>query len=255
MADVTINYSGEAIATMSASGTKTLSTSGKYCEDDIEVVYVSPGGGGSLGTKSITANGTYNASSDNLDGYSQVTVTVPNTYSAGDEGKVVDDGALVSQTAHADVTPTTTDQTIDTTLNNSLKVKGDADLVAGNIKKDVQIFGVTGSYEGSGGVSLGPMDYPVIITNGRASGTISLKPITYSDAVQFTTYASNVAAGTSATVNNLMTDGEYVWFNLNNVSAVSYNNQSYTDFVKSESNWKLKIPSGFDGTIPFVFTT
>ena len=30
-----------------------------------------------LGTKSITENGTYNASSDNLDGYSQVTVNVP----------------------------------------------------------------------------------------------------------------------------------------------------------------------------------
>ena len=30
-----------------------------------------------LGTKSITQNGTYNASSDNLDGYSQVSVNVP----------------------------------------------------------------------------------------------------------------------------------------------------------------------------------
>lgn len=46
MADVTINYEGNAIATMSASGTKTLQTQGKYCTDDIEVVYVSPGGGG-----------------------------------------------------------------------------------------------------------------------------------------------------------------------------------------------------------------
>lgn len=46
MADVTINYEGSAIATMSASGTKTLLTEGKYCTDDIEVVYVSPGGGG-----------------------------------------------------------------------------------------------------------------------------------------------------------------------------------------------------------------
>ena len=46
MADVTINYEGNAIATMSASGTKTLLTEGKYCTDDIEVVYVSPGGGG-----------------------------------------------------------------------------------------------------------------------------------------------------------------------------------------------------------------
>ena len=48
MADVTINYEGNAIATMSASGTKTLLTEGKYCTDDIEVVYVSPGGGGGI---------------------------------------------------------------------------------------------------------------------------------------------------------------------------------------------------------------
>jgi len=46
MSDVTINYKGVSIATMDASGTKTLLTEGKYCEDDIEVVYVSPGGGG-----------------------------------------------------------------------------------------------------------------------------------------------------------------------------------------------------------------
>lgn len=35
------------------------------------------GGGSTLISKSITANGTYNASSDNADGYSQVTVAVP----------------------------------------------------------------------------------------------------------------------------------------------------------------------------------
>ena len=99
------------------------------------------------GSKSITANG----NSQDVVGYASVNVNVPNTYAAGDEGKVVSSGALVSQTAHADVTPTTSDQTIDTTTNNSLKVKGDANLVAGNIKKDVEIFGTTGSYEGGGG--------------------------------------------------------------------------------------------------------
>lgn len=78
MSDISINYKGSAIATMDASGTKTLLTEGKYCEDDIEVVYVKSGGGGStLGTKTITANDTYDASDDNLDGYSQVTVNVP----------------------------------------------------------------------------------------------------------------------------------------------------------------------------------
>lgn len=99
------------------------------------------------GAKSITSNG----NSQDVVGYASVNVNVPNTYAAGDEGKVVSSGALVSQTAHADVTPTTSDQTIDTTTNNSIKVKGDADLVATNIKKDVEIFGVTGSYEGGGG--------------------------------------------------------------------------------------------------------
>lgn len=93
-----------------------------------------------------TANGTYDVT--NL---ASLIVNVSNSYSASDEGKVVSNGALVAQTAHADVTPTTSDQTIDTTTNNSLKVIGDADLVAGNIKKDVEIFGVTGTYEGGGG--------------------------------------------------------------------------------------------------------
>lgn len=119
----------------------------------------SGGGGGSeavLIDKTISANGVYNASDDNADGYKKVTAQVPNSYEAADEGKVVSSGTLVAQTAHADVTPSTSDQTIDTTLNNSIKVIGDADLVAGNIKKDVQIFGVTGSYEG-GGITIDEM--------------------------------------------------------------------------------------------------
>lgn len=62
MADVTINYEGNAIATMSASGTKTLLTEGKYCTDDIEVVYVSPGGGGGL----TYENGTFTPVSNTL---------------------------------------------------------------------------------------------------------------------------------------------------------------------------------------------
>ena len=149
MSDITISYKGSSIATMDASGTKTLLTEGKYCEGDIEVVYVSPGGGSTLGTKTITANGTYNASSDGYDGYSQVTanvpasavdsgtksimangnnqdvvgyaavnVNVPNSYAAGDEGKVVLNGELVSQTSDT----VTTNDTYDTTLINSLTV-------------------------------------------------------------------------------------------------------------------------------------
>lgn len=58
MAEVTINYKDAAIATMDASGTKTLQTQGKYCEDDIEVVYARPSGPSGTKQISITQNGT-----------------------------------------------------------------------------------------------------------------------------------------------------------------------------------------------------
>lgn len=71
-----------------------------------------------LGSKAIAANGTYSASSDDLDGYSSVTVNVPNSYGASDEGKVVSSGALVAQTS----TTLTANGTYDTTLNDEAVV-------------------------------------------------------------------------------------------------------------------------------------
>ena len=47
MADVTITYAGNEIASMDDSGTKTLQTQGKYCTDNITVEYTKSGGGGS----------------------------------------------------------------------------------------------------------------------------------------------------------------------------------------------------------------
>ena len=46
MAEVEIAYKGSLIASMDATGSKTLLTEGKYCEDDIEVSYSRPSGGG-----------------------------------------------------------------------------------------------------------------------------------------------------------------------------------------------------------------
>lgn len=40
MADVTLTYKGNTIAELNATGNKTIKTAGKYCEDDIELVYV-----------------------------------------------------------------------------------------------------------------------------------------------------------------------------------------------------------------------
>lgn len=69
-------------------------------------------------SKSIVANGTYNASSDEADGYSDVTVNVPNTYTTSDNGKVVVNQALTAQTSKS----INTNGTHDTTANNSVVV-------------------------------------------------------------------------------------------------------------------------------------
>lgn len=78
------------------------------------------------GTKEITANGT------NIDvaSYAYADVAVPNSYAAGDEGKVVSNGALVSQSSSS----VTTNGTVNTTLIDSLTVAVPASAVDSGTK-------------------------------------------------------------------------------------------------------------------------
>lgn len=153
MSDITINYKGNAIATMDASGTKTLLTDGKYCEDDIEVVYVKPGGG----TPNLQAKTNINATT-----FSQ-TITADEGY---DGLSSVQINALYGQAAQT-IHPSTSDQTIASGkyLTGAQTIKGVllTNLDAGNIKKDVVVkvgdstdddcvTSVTGTYEGGGSV-------------------------------------------------------------------------------------------------------
>ena len=66
-----------------------------------------------------TQNGTY-APSAGKNGFSGAVVNVPNSYAAGDEGKVVSNGALVAQTARA--SEITANGTYDTTTNDEVTV-------------------------------------------------------------------------------------------------------------------------------------
>ena len=102
---------------------------------ELEVVTASadPGHIPVLIDKTITANGVYQASADSADGYREVTASVPNTYTAGDEGKVVDNGALVSQTART----ITSNGTYDTTKNNSVTASVPNSYTAGDEGKVV----------------------------------------------------------------------------------------------------------------------
>lgn len=81
-------------------------------------------------------------------------------------------GSIPSKTA-ATYTPGTADQTISSGqyLSGAQTIKGDANLVAGNIKSGVSIFGVAGTYKGSGGSSSGVQAQH--ITSSSASITIS----------------------------------------------------------------------------------
>ena len=77
------------------------------------------------------------------DGLSKVTVNaISSTYIGSD----------VTKKSAATYIPKTTDQSIASGqyLSGTQTIKGDANLVAGNIKSGVSIFGVTGTYAGSG---------------------------------------------------------------------------------------------------------
>lgn len=115
------------------------------------------------GTTTITSNGT-----KDIEWFKNAVVDVPNTYTAADEGKVVNNSALTPQTART----ITANNTYDTTLNNSITVNVpnpstgkinitnmnevdvtnyakaqvvDADLKESNIREGVNILGKIGT--------------------------------------------------------------------------------------------------------------
>lgn len=82
------------------------------------------GGGGDISLETLNAveNKTYDAPSGKA--YNKVIANVPNSYGAGDEGKVVQDGALVAQTGRT----VTANGTVDTTTNNEVVVSVEPNL-------------------------------------------------------------------------------------------------------------------------------
>ena len=92
---------------------------------------------------------TMHCSGENLGDATAADVVSGKTFTSADGLKIA--GAVPSKDA-ASYTPGTEDQIIasGTYLTGAQTVKGDANLIAGNIKKGVSIFGVAGIFEGSG---------------------------------------------------------------------------------------------------------
>ena len=135
-------------------GTKTVGASAS----DVTYVQV-PGGSAATPATTITKNPTISVDANGLitasvSGTENVTPTVSAGYvESGTAGTITVSGSATSQLttkAAATITPGTTDQTISAGqyLTGAQTIKGDANLIAANIKKGVTIFGITGTYNG-----------------------------------------------------------------------------------------------------------
>lgn len=168
----TIKGDSNLTATNIKSGVKIFNVTGSYAGSS------SGGNTPNLQTKTVTpSESTQTVSPDNgYVGLSKVTVNaISSTYIGSD----------VTKKSAATYIPKTTDQSIASGqyLSGTQTIKGDANLVAGNIKSGVNIFGVTGTYAGggsSGGSGNNNVEaYAVTDTNPsvsfkRTDGTIKL---------------------------------------------------------------------------------
>ena len=218
------------------SGVKIFNVTGSYTGSS------SGGNTPNLQTKTVTpSESTQTVSPDSgYDGLSKVTVNaISSTYIGSD----------VTKKSAATYIPKTTDQSIASGqyLSGTQTIKGDANLVAGNIKSGVSIFGVTGTYTGggsSGGSGNNNVEaYAVTSTNP----SVSFK--TASGTIKIWGYGTiSSSSGWGGTTTSLIAfDGNKYY-----KSAV-YGSPSSTSLSLSISNGKLTgLPSGLSAISAIV---
>lgn len=165
MSKDTTNGKWKLTETASAAQTynKTIKCGGTYMEYDVDVSVTTKAGSAHTPATSITANPTISVAANgtitaNVSKSQSITPTVAAGYVAsGTAGSVTVSGSTEQNLpvkAATTYTPTTTDQTITGSNSSSSgffvtgvqKILGDANLVPGNIKAGISIFGVEGTY-------------------------------------------------------------------------------------------------------------
>lgn len=143
---------------LTVSGATVTVPAGYYADEETKSVAT---GSATTPATTITANPSISVSSSGLitasvSASTNITPTVNAGYiSSGTSGSVAVSGSKTQQLTTKGATtytPTTTNQTIasGTYLTGTQTISGDADLIAGNIKQGITIFGVEGTYSGSG---------------------------------------------------------------------------------------------------------
>lgn len=220
--DIEIQYTKPAAPTPSlqaktniapATTSQTITADSGY--DGLSSVQINamPAGSATTPATTITANPSISVSlfgeiTASVSKSQKVTPTVSAGYvSSGTYGTVTVSGSSTEQLttkAAQTYTPTTTNQTIAAGryLTGTQTILGDANLLAENIKKDVSIFSIVGSYEGGGGVGTAKT---VTVTLGYPTSPSYFQSVTiyegvYADTSPFTfTRGEQIGTITSAT--------------------------------------------------------
>lgn len=163
---VTGNIATKAASDLTASGATVTVPAGYYA---------------SQATKSV-ATATQATPSVSIDSAGKITASATQTAGYVAAGTKTGTKQLTTQAAQT-ITPSTSDKTIASGryLTGTQTIKGDANLVAGNIKSGVSIFGVAGSYEGSSSDGGDSVSEPTIV-----SGTTNISIPTSSAAAKQT---------------------------------------------------------------------
>lgn len=220
----------------------------------------------------------YNTSTTKLTGTMTNTGAVTSTITAQNGAYTIPEGyhngsgvvtAILPSKSAQTYTPTTSNQTIASGkyLAGEQTILGDADLVAANIKKDVAIFGVTGTYEGSASGSMPTLRTVTIsrsgstltISNPSSNGTFVTGYKIYSNEtlIQTQTSATFNLDTLDAGVHSITVRAYGTNFNDSNASsAVSYSIYSIsnvlTDITNSNTATKIGMTQAYTGTLSAV---
>lgn len=145
MPDVTISYKNTNIAALSATGTKTLLTEGKYCEDDIVVSFIKTAGSATTPDTNITANPTVSVNQNtgeitaSVSASQSVTPTIVEGYvSDGTSGTISISGSSTNQLSTQEGTTITPTESVQTVVTANKYTLG-----------DVKVGAISSSYIGS----------------------------------------------------------------------------------------------------------
>lgn len=241
MADVSISYKGNEIASMNATGVKTLLTSSAFCEDDITVTYTKPAApvpslqtksatytpSTSQQTASITADAGYDALGEvnvTVNAMPSGSATTPATTITANPTISVSSGGLItaSVSASQSVTPTVSAGYVSSGTAGTVSVSGSN----------------TSQLTTQAAQTITPTKSAQTIASGKyltGTQTIAAIPAAYQDVTGVTASAADVISGksivdsTGATVNGTLVIQHYYTGSTAPASSLGANGDIYLE--------------------------